>query len=223
MKLGYFSSQRKLEKLSYDIKHYTSQSKLLTLQKYLDCPIFGGNPDPSSCPIHSTLNSKNICACDSQFYPIFEDLSKEGIIKSTKNNTFLCGTKSAQMQSVGEYLYGSQVYYNLEKNNYSCNIGYVFSSPEESKGKCILADTKNTSISFKRTLKKGMSGDDVKQLQTSLQKLGYLSKAQTPSTYFGVITKNALVKLQKENKITPANGVFSSSTQIIITSLTNSF
>lgn len=73
---------------------------------------------------------------------------------------------------------------------------------------------------FTRTLKKGMSGDDVKQLQILLQKLNYLPSTQVPSIYFGNITAGALIKFQKDNKIQPATGSFGPVTQVKLLSLT---
>jgi hypothetical protein len=73
--------------------------------------------------------------------------------------------------------------------------------------------------SFTRTLKKGMSGDDVRQLQILLQKLNYLPSSQTPSTYFGSITSNALIKFQRDNKIQPSTGSFGPTTQAKLISL----
>jgi hypothetical protein len=73
--------------------------------------------------------------------------------------------------------------------------------------------------SFRRTLKKGMVGDDVKQLQILLQKLNYLPSTQVPSTYFGSITSNAVTRFQKDNKIQPATGSFGQITQIRLISL----
>jgi Putative peptidoglycan binding domain len=73
---------------------------------------------------------------------------------------------------------------------------------------------------FRRTMKKGMSGDDVKQLQLLLQKLKYLSTTQELSTYFGPLTNNAIIKFQKDNKIQPATGTFGPATQAKLLSLT---
>lgn len=70
-----------------------------------------------------------------------------------------------------------------------------------------------TSVIFTRTLKKGMSGNDVKQLQVFLQKLNYLPANFVPSVYFGDVTNNALIKFQKDNKIQPASGLFGALTQ----------
>lgn len=73
--------------------------------------------------------------------------------------------------------------------------------------------------SFTRTLKKGMGGDDVKQLQVLLQKLNYLPSTHVPSNSFGPITNNALIKFQKDNKIVPATGSFGPATQAKLISL----
>lgn len=81
-------------------------------------------------------------------------------------------------------------------------------------------DNSMTLLPFTRTLKKGMSGNDVKQLQTLLQKLNYLPSTQVPSNYFGGITNNALIKFQKDNKIQPATGSFGPATQAKLLFLT---
>jgi cell wall-associated NlpC family hydrolase len=47
-----------------------------------------------------------------------------------------------------------------------------------------------------QTLKSGMYHSDVKQLQETLKKKGYFSN-KTTTTYFGPITKNAVIKFQK--------------------------
>lgn len=77
----------------------------------------------------------------------------------------------------------------------------------------------STSTIFNRTLKKGMTGDDVKQLQIFLQKLNYLPVNFTPSSYFGNVTNVALIKFQKENSIQPSTGTFGSLTQRKLLSL----
>jgi hypothetical protein len=76
-------------------------------------------------------------------------------------------------------------------------------------------------LTFARSLKKGMTGDDVKQLQILLQKLNYLTSTQTPSTYFGSVTSNALIKFQRDNNIQPATGFFGPTTQAKILSKIN--
>jgi len=71
-----------------------------------------------------------------------------------------------------------------------------------------------TTFKFERDLMYGMKHDDVKELQKYLNKNGYKvanSGAGSPgneTNYFGVLTKNALVRFQKANRISPAVGYF---------------
>jgi len=72
---------------------------------------------------------------------------------------------------------------------------------------------------FNRNLKKGMSGDDVKQLQTLLKKLNYFPIDQDTTNYFGAITHAAVIKFQKDNNIKPVAGLFGPLTRAKILSL----
>lgn len=54
------------------------------------------------------------------------------------------------------------------------------------------------------TLKPGMKHQDVKQLQEALKKKGYFKGNTT--TYYGTITKNAVYRFEKANKL-PADGI----------------
>ncbi len=78
-----------------------------------------------------------------------------------------------------------------------------------------ITENKSTidSIIFYRTLKNSSEGEDVKSLQQGLVKLGYLPSNHQPITYFGNMTKNALIKFQKDNGIKPAVGTFGPATQ----------
>ena len=58
---------------------------------------------------------------------------------------------------------------------------------------------------FTRYLYIGSSGEEVKQLQTKLKKLGHYTYPQITG-YFGQITKTALIKFQKEKKLSPYPG-----------------
>lgn len=64
-------------------------------------------------------------------------------------------------------------------------------------------------LMFSRTLRQGSSGSDVKELQTILKKLGYLSGSADGK--FGAATKKAVVALQKARGLT-ADGVAGSKT-----------
>lgn len=62
-----------------------------------------------------------------------------------------------------------------------------------------------TAFKLTRTLKKGVSGNDVKSLQEVLKKLGYY-KYPSITSYFGSVTHTAVASFQKSNKL-PANGI----------------
>lgn len=64
---------------------------------------------------------------------------------------------------------------------------------------------------FKRDLKVGSRGDDVRALQERLAAQGYLEVA--PTGYFGALTKAALQKYQKAKGISPAAGYFGPKTR----------
>lgn len=70
-------------------------------------------------------------------------------------------------------------------------------------GKETVLSTNTTSVSraTSRTLKVGCKGDDVKALQTNLNKLGY--NAGTPDGTYGNGTKNAVISFQKTYGLSP--------------------
>lgn len=76
-----------------------------------------------------------------------------------------------------------------------------------------------TTTAFTRDLKLGMTGDDVRLLQQFLNSNGFPlaesgigSKGQE-STYFGRMTRDALIKFQKSKSVTPSVGYFGSITR----------
>ncbi len=78
----------------------------------------------------------------------------------------------------------------------------------------------NTGLS--RNLKLGMSGADVKSLQQYLNNHGYAlanSGVGSPgreTNYFGILTRSALIKFQKDKNISPAVGYFGPITRGVI-------
>ncbi len=74
-------------------------------------------------------------------------------------------------------------------------------------------NTTKSANTFTRYLQLGMSGNDIKQLQIFLNSKGYIISATGPgskgneTTMFGSLTKKALMKFQKDNKIS-ATGYF---------------
>lgn len=82
----------------------------------------------------------------------------------------------------------------------------------------------NANASFKRDLRVGSTGEDVKALQVWLNAKGYIIAVSGPgssgyeTTIFGTATKAALIKYQKAMGITPAAGYFGAKTRASITS-----
>lgn len=79
-----------------------------------------------------------------------------------------------------------------------------------------------TKYIFKRDLKSGMTGADVKELQKYLNANGFVvAKSGAGSrgketTLFGVATRNAIIKFQKSKKITPTVGYFGAVTRAVV-------
>lgn len=66
--------------------------------------------------------------------------------------------------------------------------------------------TNSNQVNTNRTLRLGLSGSDVKELQDALKSLGYLNIATT-TDYFGTITRQALINFQASNGL-EADGYF---------------
>ena len=79
------------------------------------------------------------------------------------------------------------------------------------------------SYSFKRDLKLGMKGEDVKELQKYLNANGFVidttgvGSPGKESDRFGLLTKKAIIKFQKANGISPAVGYFGPMTRKLLT------
>jgi len=75
---------------------------------------------------------------------------------------------------------------------------------------------------FTRDLKIGSTGDDVQELQKYLNNNGYIvskTGAGSPgqeTKMFGRATRDALIKFQKANNITPAVGYFGPVTRKVV-------
>jgi hypothetical protein len=80
-------------------------------------------------------------------------------------------------------------------------------------------------ITFKRNLETNMTGDDVKALQVFLNTHGYIITKSGPgasgseTNKFGALTRLALSKFQKANKISPAAGYFGPATRAFVNKL----
>lgn len=77
-------------------------------------------------------------------------------------------------------------------------------------------------IIFARDLKPGMTGSDVKELQKYLNRNGFLVAKYGPgslnneTSYFGRLTKAALIKFQNAKKISPTTGYLEAKTREIV-------
>ena len=77
-----------------------------------------------------------------------------------------------------------------------------------------------SSFTFNTNLTIGKSGLEVSRLQIFLESKGYLKLPSGVSYgYFGALTKNALAKFQRENRIYPASGYFGPVTRAFINKL----
>lgn len=71
----------------------------------------------------------------------------------------------------------------------------------------LIEKAKNTQFLFTKNLKLGMTDSEVSKLQERLKLEGFYTYPQITG-YFGPVTKEALIKYQKANNITPAEGYF---------------
>lgn len=87
---------------------------------------------------------------------------------------------------------------------------------------CSVGSTSGQTLQFTRNLSVGSYGEDVRSLQKYLNARIYLVASSGPGSpgnetlYFGVATKNALIKFQIANNISPANGIFGSITRAFV-------
>ena len=78
------------------------------------------------------------------------------------------------------------------------------------------AEQSSLKYTFTSLLEYGNASEEVKQLQIRLQELGYLDKDIKPTTYFGPKTKEAVIKLQTEHNLFPAEGYVGPGTRSVL-------
>lgn len=114
-------------------------------------------------------------------------------------------------------------------NDNGCLSGYLYSSTTGLKCNNLNAtevDNSNTqlnvsNLNINRTLKYGMQGDDVKQLQIYLNNHGYtisltgVGSKGYETNFFGNLTKQAVIKFQKSNNLI-ADGIVGPATKNFI-------
>ncbi len=151
----------------------------------------------NSCSVNTAINKITCSAPHFSIFAIF------GTSPSTSS------TSSSSRMSGGAH-YGC-------KDPKAINYEYFVSSRPEL--------CKYSKLTSPRNLEMGMTGEDVRMLQKFLNTNGYkVSNAGPGSTgnetsFFGVLTKNALAKFQSANNIFPASGYFGSLTRAKIKAL----
>ena len=110
----------------------------------------------------------------------------------------------------------------------NCPIGFICTpNPDTSLPLSNTSTTTPSMFSFTRDLTIGSIGSDVKFLQQYLNSNGFILAATGPgspgneTTKFGLLTKQALIKFQKANSITPAVGFFGPVTRAKLEALGN--
>ena len=145
----------------------------------------------------------------------------------TKSGSFYRGCNDKGALNYQQFSFGdpSSCIYNLGNNNTGNTVGtpalsFTTGTTTITSSVYIPEASSSSIYVFKRTLSKGMSGNDVLELQKFLiaQKTGIASKQLMKngiSKYFGNLTKSALVEFQKSKNILPANGVFGPKTRAV--------
>nr|WP_246026098.1 peptidoglycan-binding protein [Peribacillus cavernae] len=127
-----------------------------------------------------------------------EFLKKKGHFKSSRTTTYFgTVTKSAVINFQKKYRLQADGI--VGKNTYK-SMGI-------SKG---VTQTVSSGSFGNRTLKSGMTHSNVKQLQETLKKKGYFKSSRT-TTYFGTVTKSAVINFQKNHGL-KADGIVGKNT-----------
>ncbi len=149
-------------------------------------------------------------------------LNSKGFIITEKGP----GAPGNETTKFGRLTYNALI--KFQKANNISPISGVLDSTTKKYIKCSddkqteTAPKQSTSIKFTRDLKPGMTGDDVKELQKYLNTNSFIITDKGPgapgneTTKFGRLTYNALIKFQKANNITPANGYLDSTTRELL-------
>ena len=77
-----------------------------------------------------------------------------------------------------------------------------------------------TPLLFTKNMSVGSTGEEVANLQTLLQELGYLFiPVDSTKGYFGSVTRSTLANFQLDRGISPADGVFGPLTRAVVNSM----
>jgi hypothetical protein len=128
---------------------------------------------------------------------------------ATCTNTTTEVTCTAKTSGTAFTSYAGSVTATITTSNSSAGGGSVFAVPAKISTPTVLT----------RAWSYGKTGQEVKLLQEKLKTLGFIKKSQKTTTYFGVVTKAALINFQKAKKLKPYNGVLNVNTRALLNSL----
>ncbi|MCX7694633.1 MAG: peptidoglycan-binding protein [Caloramator sp.] len=136
-------------------------------------------------------------------------LKKLGYLKATTTTTFFGTSTKASVVAfqkanklTADGVVGKTTINKINEALKKQTVQTTASTTTPSRGNTEQFSSNNiTQLVYTRTLKLGLSGQDVKNLQDALKKLGYL-KVTTTTTFFGTTTQAAVKEFQKANNLT---------------------
>jgi peptidoglycan hydrolase-like protein with peptidoglycan-binding domain len=211
------SANEYIDKILSAISDSHSSETSVTLKKFIkDLGLNSSGEDVKF--LQETLNSFGYLK-EGNISSNFDLLTRSAVINYQIGKDIVDGA-----DSFGAGFVGPQTRINLEKDyklfqegKYLKPINYL----EEANKYSDLAETP---VYFSKQLSFGSKGDDVKLLQETLKKLGYLRIE--PSGYFGEVTENAVKRFQLKIGLiddidSPGAGVLGSRTMSYLSSLTD--
>lgn len=147
-----------------------------------------------------------------------------GLTCGTTYNYQAFGTNSEGTATSSNQTFTTNACPSVSANTSSGSIGSSISNNELNRiWNNIMQNVSSTTVDkFKRDLKYGMRGDDVKDLQKYLNDNKFFvalfgpGSSQNETTFFGNATKKALIKFQTANNIKPSVGYFGIKTRNFI-------
>ena len=181
----------------------------------------GGFVPPSTpkvqvAPVLSPNGSVNYQVVNVYQMAVSETEDFSGVSWQSYDNSYQCSDKILYLKFRSKDGGVSKVYKIEPKNKIDLSKNIVTDIQKENP-----VIVKKIIFNFTRNLEKGMTGEDVRELQKYLNSQGFLidttgvGSPGQESTYFGSLTQKALIKFQKYNDL-PATGYFGPLTRALI-------